>query len=140
MKKTLIVAVIVAVLVGGTAFYSGTRYTQSKTSQGLFQGSLQNSRNPVQEGGFRNRGGNNGAGFIMGDIITKDNKSITVKLQDGGSKIVFYSEATKISKFVNGVASDLAVGETVVANGQVNSDGSITGDTIQLRPAGGGNN
>lgn len=37
-----------------------------------------------------------GTGFVQGEIINKDEISITVKLVDGGSKLVFYSEDTRI--------------------------------------------
>ncbi len=37
-----------------------------------------------------------GAAFVQGDIIDKDEMSITVKLVEGGSKLVFYSNNTQI--------------------------------------------
>ncbi|MBU4332336.1 hypothetical protein KKD19_05810 [Patescibacteria group bacterium] len=43
-----------------------------------------------------NRGG--GTARLNGEIIDKDDVSITLKLEDGGSKLVFYSDATKILK------------------------------------------
>ncbi len=140
MKKILPVFLIIAVVIGGAAFYGGTKYVQSKTSRGALQG---NFRNSVQGGGFRNmgtNGGNGGMGFVAGDIIAKDDKSITVKLRDGSSKIIFYSGATKFGKFVSGTAADFGIGSAVIINGKTNSDGSITGDSIQLRLGASGDN
>lgn len=134
MKKLILVAVIVAVLVGGGSFYGGMKYAQSKTPvRGSGFGGTGNFAGLRGNGGAR--GGATGAGFTSGDIISKDATSITIKLQDGGSKIVFYSNATKVSKFVDGTAGDLIVGKTVSITGTANSDGSITASLVQLRPA-----
>lgn len=46
---------------------------------------------------FRARGGRMAGGaFIRGEIIDKDEVSITVKLIDSGSKLIFYSDDTEI--------------------------------------------
>jgi hypothetical protein len=70
----------------------------------------------------------------VGDIISGDDKSATLKLRDGGSKIVFFSDNTAITKFTQGAKSDLVVGESVMVEGTNNPDGSITATTIQIRP------
>lgn len=134
MKKTIIIALIAAAVVGAGAFYGGLEYSQSKNPRGMAQGNFSNF-NSGQQG--VNRSGNglrSGSGFVSGEIISKDDKSITVKLTNGGSKIVFYSDTTEIGKFVSGAKNDLVVGETVMANGQANQDGSTTAQSIQIRP------
>ena len=128
-KKILAIVAAVVVLVGGGSFYGGMKYAQSKTPQrnGQFGGAN-------ITGGFQgSRNGTNG-GFTAGDIITMDNNSITIKMRDGSSKIVFYSSTTEVSKFTSGTSSDLAVGKSVNVTGQTNSDGSITAQSIQIRP------
>jgi len=74
--------------------------------------------------------------LVMGEIIAKDEQTVTVKLSDGGSKIVFFSDTTQIDKFAAGTLADLEIGMTIIANGTANQDGSVVAKTIQLRPAG----
>ena len=78
------------------------------------------------------RGGAN-SGMAVGETIAKDDKSITLKLRDGGSKIVFYSASTQWQKMAEASQYDFAVGKQVIASGTANSDGSVTAQMIQLR-------
>jgi len=131
MKK-IIPIVIVAIIIIGLAFFAGMRIGKGKNSSAsvMQQRFAQNGA-----GNFRNGTARNGAGnFAGGEIIAKDDKSITVKLQNGGSEIIFYSTTTEIGKSVTGTATDLEVGKTITATGTINSDGSITAQSIQIRP------
>ena len=140
MNKKLFIAFLISVIIiAGGAFYGGMIYGKNKTAQGIGQERQQRfqqmgaSAAGAMGGRFGNQAGNN---FVAGDIISKDDKSITIKLQDGGSKIVFFSDTTKIDKFTAGSSSDLEVGKTVMVSGKANQDGSVTAQSIQLRPEG----
>jgi cytochrome c-type biogenesis protein CcmE len=74
------------------------------------------------------------AGVVMGEIISKDEKSLTVKLPDGGSKIVFFSSSTEVGKTATTTPEFLSAGQSIVASGSANSDGSINAQNIQVRP------
>ena len=148
MNKTLLLSIMaVVVVVGGGAFYGGMKYAQSRNPRGQFsRADLQNlspeeRQQRLQElgvnGGAGFRGGagggqRGGGGFTSGEIISKDDKSVTIKLRDGGSKIIFFSDSTEISKSAEGTSSDLEVGKSITVNGVANSDGSVTAETIQL--------
>jgi len=129
MKNSIIIAFVVAIIVGGGAFFGGMKYQRSK------QPTLNRQGNGTQ--GART-GANNrlGAGFrpVNGEILNADDKSITVKLQDGSSKIVLISDKTEINKAAGATKEDLKTGEKVAVFGQENSDGSVTAQNIQLNP------
>src|SRR3989339_522199 len=130
MKKShlIVVIIILAVVVMGGSFYGGMIYVKSQNPRGGFNG-----------GNFQtrvNRVGENGSNFISGNIISKDNNSITLKLlNNAGSKIIFYSENTQVNKQAAGTPDDLVVGTSLSVTGTTNSDGSVTAQSIQIRPA-----
>ncbi len=136
IKNPILIGVIVLV-VGALAFLGGMKYQQAQKpsfgggqfAQGQRFGAITglNGENRQQQ---RARTG----GMVMGEIIGQDDKSITVKLPDGSSKIVLLSETTTISKASEGTKSDLKNGENVRIFGTINSDGTVTAQNIQLNP------
>jgi hypothetical protein len=138
MKKFLPV-VITAVLVGGAAFYGGVSYSQSlqaSLSQG--QAMIQNGRSMMPENGQMGGGGRTlmAGNMVNGEIMSVDEQGLTIKIPDGGSKIVLYGSDLIVNKQVEAVKADLTVGESVSINGTTNTDGSVTAKSIQIRPVG----
>jgi hypothetical protein len=139
MKKDKIIMIAIAVVICGVSFYGGMKYGQSSANQNDSQ-SFAGSNGSGQFGGTGGRmrmGGRNGAGGIVaGDIVSLDSTSMTVSLRSGGSKNVLLSQSTEIQKSTTGTYSDLASGEQVMVMGTPNADGSLTAQSIQIRPAG----
>jgi hypothetical protein len=128
MDKTKMVAgivgiIIVALVVG---YLVGNAHGKSV---GLAQAAA------ARQSGFRGTRGANGGSAVMGTILSQDAQSITVSLRNGGSQVIFLSGSTGIMKSVSGTATDLAVGQNIVATGTTNSDGSLTATSVQIRPA-----
>ena len=156
LPNNLIISVVVTLIIaGGVGFFAGTKYQQSKTvtsTRSPFAANFgHGSRNNRTEGaqtqpnsGTINNGTNrtNNMGFrpVLGEIINSDDKSITIKMTDGSSKIILISDSTNINKAETASKTDLTVGTTVSIFGQTNSDGSVTAQNIQLNPINMGQN
>ena len=125
-KNLLVVILVIGVGVGG--FFAGMKYQQSKQPSKVDFQAMRGMRQPgmpgVQQGG--------GSGVIRGEIISKDEESVTVKLLDDSSKIILISENTTINKTTEGSVDDLETGKQIVVFGQENSDKSISATNIQL--------
>lgn len=124
-QNLIIVILVIAVALGG-GFFAGMKYQESKRPQGRF-GNFQQGQGgqSQQRQGFRP---------VNGEIISVDDKSITVKLPDNSSKIILLTDTTAINKSTEGSREDLKTGEMVAAFGTENSDGSVTAANIQLNP------
>lgn len=140
MKNNLLVAVLLtAVVVGGGSFYAGMKYSQSKTSS-IVTGQGGARFGQGGSGGTRGGGRFTGGGMVSGKILSVDGSSITVEMRAGaqgetsGSKIVLLSSSTQVMKAAQGTALDLSVGEQVTVMGTANPDGSVTAQSVQIRP------
>jgi hypothetical protein len=133
-KKIGLVIVGIIVLIG--AFYGGIVYGKSQIpARGAQVFNPNNMPNGMPNGGTRNIKSGGLVGFTSGEIISKDDKGITIKLQDGGSKIIFLSTTTAVAKATTGSITDLTVGTQVSVTGATNTDGSITAQSVQIRSA-----
>jgi len=137
----IVIAVLVVLAVAGGAFYGGMQYekkiigslkgqNRGENFQGRTGGGQRQGGGPERIGGVQGVGGD----FIGGTVISKDDKSITVKTRDGGTKIVYFSDSTTVRKSVDGSVSDLANDQEVMVNGKNNPDGSLAAQNIQIRP------
>ena len=144
-KKTKTGLIIGFIVVAIIAFYVGDKYASGQNTASLAQNTNGFARGAGMNGA---RGARAGGGFVSGQIVSKDATSITVQLNvpvgpnSGattsavtGSKIVFYTGNTSIMKTTNGTTDDLALGKQVSITGTANPDGSISAQSIQIRPA-----
>lgn len=135
-KEVLVPVVIVSLIFAGVGFFGGMQFQKSKsnTRGGNFMmtGGQRGGGQGAGQGGNRMMGQ---AGFrpTIGEIISKDDKSITVKMEDGSSKIVLISDTTQINKTDPGSKNDLSVGTKVGVFGADNS-GTVTAQNIQINP------
>ena len=127
--KNILITGLIAVVMLGAGFFAGMKYQQSKRVS--FTGNGQFNRNSMM-GSSAPRG--NGFRPVNGEITAVDDKSITVKLVDGSSKIVILSETTEYNKAAEATKADAKVGDKVAVFGTDNTDGSVTAQSVQLHP------
>jgi hypothetical protein len=125
MKK--IYTIIIIVIIGAAGFIGGMYY-------GLSQGAPKGQQASPSQGAQRFSRGANG-GMVSGQVVSFDDKSITVQSRSGGSEVVFYSSSTPVEKFISGSVKDLSDSAEITVIGSQNSDGSITAQSIQIRPS-----
>ncbi|MBI5869392.1 MAG: hypothetical protein HZB44_00295 [Actinobacteria bacterium] len=151
-SNILSIFIVVLLAVGGGMFLAGMKYQESRGTTvasgtqgpgGARNGNMQGA--PGMQGGSGNMqgppnmqggSGNMPGGFASGEVLSKDNQSITIKLQDGSSKTIYFSGSTIVSITDTGSVSDLKAGQTVTIIGSNSSNGSVTAQNIQIRPAG----
>ncbi len=124
MKNTTIITVLLLLIVGGGGFFGGMQYQQNKSA----------STRQFGGGGQRNTGNRMGMRPVAGEIISSDDKSVTVKLPDGSSKIIFLSDKTMINKATAGSKDDLKTGIKIAAFGTESADGTVVASNIQVNP------
>lgn len=129
-NKNLIIAILILIVGAGAGFFGGMKYRDHQISK---------QRASFAGGNFQRNGANGTAGRIgvrgvEGNILSVDDKGITVKLTDGSSKIVLISDTTQINQALAATKTDLKVGTMVAVFGQTNSDGSVTAQSIQINP------
>lgn len=134
MKNIKPILPVILILVGlGVGFFGGIEYRNYQLKNRA--GNIMMGANGTQRFiAGRNGQGMMGRGGIAGSILSVDSNSITVKLIDGSTKIVFLGASTTYSNTVSATVSDVKTGENVLVTGTVNSDGSITAANVQLNP------
>jgi len=133
--------IALVVIAGDGVFYGGMAYAQMSRSGpgGNFANLSAEDRARFSANGgptgMRGQGGVDG-GFTVGEIISKDENGITIKMQGGSTKIILVGSSVQVMKSEAGSVGDLTVGAQVTVTGLTNSDGSVTAQSVQIRPAG----
>lgn len=128
-SKNVVSVLAVAIIVGAVGFYGGMLYAKKGSV-------VRTAGHDGRPGGFAGGPGmRNAGGFTAGEIVSKDATSFTIKLRDGGSKIVFFSTSTTVGKMASGSMDDVSQGTNVTVAGTTNQDGSVTASMVQIRPS-----
>ena len=139
-KNSPVFTIIISLIALGVGFGLGTLFQKNqkpnfKNVNGQFQmGDRASStrgngnRQNVQNGGQMGQGQNHASG----EITKIDDSSITIKTQNGGSKLILISDSTAYKQLTDGDKSKLKVGSQITVDGESSTDGSLTGKTISI--------
>lgn len=134
-KNSIIILIIAVLVVGAGSFYGGMVYGKSQVPASSGRNFSFNGQGGG--GGFRIRGAGGGGNFgggVAGQILSKTDTGFTVKTNGGGSRIIFLTPSTTVSRMSAGTAADLNTGVDVVVVGDSNTDGSVNARSVQIRP------
>ena len=138
-SKTIVAGVAV-VVAAGAGFLGGMQYQKTKVVanfRGNFaQGQMNGINGQTRATGTRTGSGMQQGmrGMIVGEVTAKDDKSLTVKLTDGSSKIVVLSGSTTYALSSEASLDKIAIGSKISAFGTSNSDGSTTATSVEINP------
>jgi hypothetical protein len=138
-QKNLIILILAIALAGGAGFVGGLKYQEYKLQTAFKNGfqrtDLKDGMGTTRQNGQANTAGNKMMGIrpIAGEIISLDDKSLTIKSEDGSSKIVLISDTTTYNQETKADKSDITTGKQVTVIGSSNPDGSVTATSVQIR-------
>lgn len=139
-QNMIVACTVTAVVAGSIGFFGNNLYQQSQ----------RNSRFPQMENrtgnGQNNFGTNrqvNGSiqpgmmgrgGALNGEVTAKDNKTLTIKLSDGSSKIVILSDNTTYRTSTETTQDKVEIGTKIAAFGTTSTDGTTVATSIEVNP------
>ena len=129
MKKNIIILIIAIIVAAGAGFFGGMQYQKMAGAKIAINQAANRGNFTGARAGART--GANGAGFTSGQILSKTDNSLTIKLTAGGSEIVFLAPSSQIMRSSTTTIANLNIGDNVMITGTANSDGTITARTIQ---------
>lgn len=135
-KRSFIIGAIFVLFFSLISFYVGYKYSQSKKSvmnfgSGMERGDLVQGDNiPARQAGKQSDASQT---QVIGEIIKKDDSSITVKTGDASSIIIYLKDDVFIGKMSEVERSELLEGNNVLILGSKGTDSSFVAESIQIR-------
>lgn len=113
---------IITLLLIGAGFYGGMQYQTSRQTAAT-------AERQAQRGQFDGRGT---ARFTptTGTVLSKDDTTMTVELEGGGSRIILLSDAAQVTHNEKADLKTVKIGDKVQVMGSTNPDGSVTAERI----------
>lgn len=131
-QNIVIACAVTAIVTGGAGFWGGTRYSGERRTMMRVQNTEGRPYgNRVTQGG---PSAPMGQRSTAGEVTAKDDKSITVKMNDGSSRMIILSDKTTYRTSEESSLDVITVGTKVAVFGESSNDGSMTAASIEINP------
>ncbi|KKU82256.1 MAG: hypothetical protein UY10_C0039G0006 [Microgenomates group bacterium GW2011_GWA2_47_8] len=133
-QNILIACAVTAVVAGGLGYTFGSRMARV----GRFADFGERNGARVMTNRDQNKQGSGGmmgrGGALTGEVTAKDDKTLTIKLSDGSSKIVILADTTTYRTSTETGLDKVEVGTKVAAYGTTSTDGTTVATSIEINP------
>lgn len=129
-KKNLLLALTVVIALIAS-FWLGRLSSRGNANMALAN---RRQTGPMAAGQRQGFGGQNPQNRIIGQIDKITDNQLTIKLIDGGSRLLMLPSEAVITKTASATATDLVVGQTIAASG-AEEGGIVVVKTLQINQA-----
>lgn len=129
MKKNIVILIVAILVSGGAGFFGGMQY-QKNSVKAQFSNNF--FANGSQQKASATSGDSTASDVSSGQILSKTDSNLTIKLPGGGSQIIFIATSSKIMESATTTIDKLNVGQNIMVIGKSNIDGNITAKTVQI--------
>ncbi len=134
-KSVMLGYVATAIVAASIGAFGGMSYQKNQNVSKFGPISRQGMMQRGNPESVRGQGtGSRGPGMVIGEVTAKDDKSVTIKMMDGSSKIVILSATTSYRISSDAKVEDISAGKTVSIMGTTSPDGNMTATVIELNP------
>jgi len=130
-KKNLLLAVVVVAALAAS-FWLGRLSGYGNANMALANRRQVGPMTTGQRQGLTN--GQNIQNRTVGQIDKINDKQLTIKLMDGGSRLLMLPSEAVITRMASATATDLVVGQNIMASG-AEENGMIVVKTLQVSPS-----
>lgn len=130
-KKNLLLALTVVIALAAS-FWLGRLSSRGNANMALAN---RRQTGPMAAGQRQGFGNQNPQNRMIGQIDKITDNQLTIKLMDGGSRLLMLPSEAIITKMASATATDLVVGQTITASG-AEEGGMVVVKTLQINQSG----
>ncbi|KKQ59993.1 MAG: hypothetical protein US82_C0047G0003 [Parcubacteria group bacterium GW2011_GWC1_38_22] len=137
MKKQILITTVIVIIVGVGMFFVGRKFEVQRSAQFVQKENI-SLDNPVQSQQPQDnvvQSQQSGRPNATGEIVTKDDGNIIIKLRDGSTKKIIVTEVTTAKKIDTINITELNVGQQISATGKNSEDGDFQAQNVTIRSA-----
>lgn len=120
-KKIILVAIIALIIGGGLGYFGKALVSNHHKTTGLYhKGRMLANKKKKSKG-------------ATGTVVSDSNNTVTIKLNNGSTEIVYLNSNTSYSKITPASSSNITTGTKITALGTKNTNGSLNAKTVHIQ-------